>query len=463
MREDANAGKPKALVKRFERECGLYRRTARNYAVGAAKLAEYLESERMAVSEIDCETLFELRSRLEPEHTGNTLQSYLRGIRAFVFWLADEGIVERDAAEDIRRRFRCHNEKVGLGCGAIEPELIERYLLTFDVAGGTVKSYRTDLRCFSRYLEHRGTTLEDADEAVLAEFAMWLKRNRTDSVARKVMSEVRALYRWLEKEGLHGNVAKGVIIGKKEQGYVREPLTPETARLILETAESGGETPQKGLRDRLVMELVLVCAMRPGELSVLDVGHVSFVGKVSAVAVPAGKRRLESIVYVPEGTTRLMRRYISERNASAGDPLIASVPSRSHPEGRRLTSGTIGQIISKTFSKAGVEGNACSWNLTRTSIEIAVSLGANEEELRRFGRFRSPVPLGNLAHSARGNGLALQDGIEDILSCLEPRSAVKVTSAREIRALLDGLDDEAMVVIKIGDEGGLSIEPVSRP
>lgn len=454
--------RPADLVRRFERECGLYRRTARNYAVGAARLAEHLESEGLDAADVDCEMLFRLKERLEPEHTKSTLDSYLVGVRAFVYWLADMGIVGRATADEVRRRFKCRTEKIESGPGVIEPELLERYLATFDVDGSTVKSYGTDLRCFSRYLESRRTSLDDANEVTLAEFAVWLKRNRSDSVARKVMSEVRAFYRWLEKEGLHANVAKDAIIGKKEQGYRREPLTPETARLVLEAAEAGGEGPQKGLRDRLVMELSLVCAMKPGELSVLDVGHVSFVGRVAAIAVPAGKRRLESVVYVPEGTTRLMRRYISERNACADDPLIASVPSRSHSEGRRLTSGTIGQIISKAFSKAGVEGNACSWNLTRTSIEIAVSLGANEDELRRFGRFRSAVPMGNIAHAAKGKGLALQDRIEDILSCLEPTSAVKVTTVGEILASLAGLDDDTMVAVRISGEAGLTIEPVDH-
>ncbi|HIW75204.1 MULTISPECIES: tyrosine-type recombinase/integrase [Gordonibacter] len=460
MEESAREATPRSLVERFRRECGLPKRTAKNYSAGAAGFAAYLEETGRGIADISYDVLEEYRRQVGYRYTKATLDAYMVGCRAFAEWLALGGMIAISTVVDIRRRAKCFKRKIDLGPGAIEPELVERFSLTYDtLTEGSKGSVRTDVNYLSRYLAKRKTTLDAADAVVLDEFVDWLLDTHSEHVARKAVSNVKRFYRWLESEGIHENVAKNMRIVPRKRGLSRKPLTVESAQLALQAAESHG-SPEQALRNRAIVELMLVCALKPGELQVLDVNHVCTVGECATIFVPAGIRRLESVVYVPKGTTQLLRRYIKQRGAAAEDPLFASVSSRSHIQGKRLTSGTIGKIAGEAFERAGIKGAACSESVIRTSIEIAVSLGASEDELRRFGRFRSKMPLYNLAHEGRREENMPQDCIEKILSNQTPRSLAKVATAGEIRAMLNGFGDSELVAVTLEEDGGMRIDEI---
>ena len=186
-------------------------------------------------------------------------------------------------------------------------------------------------------------------------------------------------------------------------------------------------------------------------------------GDTAVIVVPANASRLSSAVYVPKGTTALIRHYFQVRGARPGEPLVTTVGPRSRGPERRFGKDCVGARLQRILEKAGVEGTALSRSMIRTSVEIAVSLGATREELMRFGRFRTSCPLQGFAHEARGDGIALQDAIEDVLRHADHRSAVKVATAGEVAAAVAGLAPDALVAVSIGSDGTLRIEPVTAP
>lgn len=267
---------PVALARRFRRECGLTPKAAEGYQSGAVALARHLEARGLGVADVDGRLLGVFLAGLADGHTPATARDYAAGAKAFLLWLAGEGLVARPALAAAFRRVGWQSARAEYGDGAIEPELIDRYLLSMpEVSPRAKQGYASSVRYFSRFLGAAGATLDGADAATMAEFSVWLKGRYAPSVAKQSMTNVRAFMRWMEREGLHGGIEEAPW--RRGRGEPRLPLTPETARLVISAAERGA-TQEIGLRDRVIVELILACALRTGEIRDLNVEDVSFVG-----------------------------------------------------------------------------------------------------------------------------------------------------------------------------------------
>lgn len=449
------------LVLRFGSSCGLGETTARNYLIAVRRFVRYLEGAGLGVGDISPEVVSEyMHGDLAAGRAECTVRSYMCATRAFVYWLADEGLVDREVADGVRAvHYVMRRHEVDPG--AIDPELVARFGDSCaGVASHTRKGYESKVRVYSRYLEGRRLSLGDAREADVAAFVAAVADERSAGSAFAVLTTVRRFYRWLESEGIADDVAKGIPAPKKETRRLSKPLTPETARLVLEAAERQ-QNRERGLRDRVIVELMLVCALKPGELHDLDVGSVMFMGDHAVVSVPEGPNRHRSLAYVPRGTAGLLRKYVGIRGAAPADPLFATVGGRAEVGGRRLARSSIGSLVSKLFEEVGVEGRAASRGIIRTSLEIAVSLGASEGELTRLGRFRTKLPCESLESSMR-DGAMVEDGIERVLASAQPGSRVRVASAGAIRKMLEGVSDDDLVAVDFSEGRRLEITPLER-
>lgn len=449
------------LVLRFKSSYGLSETTARHHFIAARRFAGYLERAGLGVGDITPEVIAEyMHSDLSARLAESTARAYMVATRSFVYWLAEEGLVDREVTDGVRAiHYRTHKREVAPG--AIDPELVRRFGLSCEgVNDRTRMDYESKVRSYSRYLESRRLDLESAGEGDVAAFAAKISEDYSVDSAFAVLTTVKRLYRWLEAEGIADDVARGVPAIKKKAKRLTEPLTPETARLVLEAAERQGNR-ERGLRDRAIVELMLVCALKPGELHDLDVGDVMTMGDHAVISVPSGPNRHASLAYVPKGTASLIGSYIGMRGAAGGEPLFATVGGRENAERRRLARSSIGSLVAKLFEKVGVEGRAASRGILRTSVEIAVSLGASEGELTRLGRFRTKVPCSNLESSMRDKAM-LEDGIERVVERARPGSNVRITSVRSIRRAIEELGNEDLVAVEFPEGGGLEIRPVTR-
>lgn len=449
------------LVLRFRSSYGLSDTTARHHFIAARRFAGYLEGLGLGVEGITPEVVDEyMRTVLSARLAESTVRAYMVATRAFVYWLAEEGLVGREVADGVRAiHYRTRERRVAPG--AIDPELVGRFGLSCEgVDDRTRMDYESKVRSYSRYLESRRLDLESAGEGDVAAFAAKIAEDYSVDSAFVVLTTVKRFYRWLEAEGIADDVAKGVPAIKKKAKRLTEPLTPETARLVLEAAERHGNR-ERGLRDRAIVELMLVCALKPGELHDLDVGDVMLMGDHAVISVPAGPNRHASLAYVPKGTTGLIRSYIGLRGAAGDEPLFATVGGRANVERGRLARSSIGSLVAKLFEEVGVEGRAASRGIIRTSVEIAVSLGASEKELARLGRFRTKVPCSSLESSMRDKAM-LEDGIERVVEGARPGSNVRIASVRSIRRAIEGLGDGDLVAVEFPEGGGLEVRPVNR-
>ena len=211
-----------------------------------------------------------------------------------------------------------------------------RYLETErNVSAHTVSAYRSDLGQFAAFLAGLGVGAPEAvDHLTVRRYLAQLHRGLTKSSIGRKLSALRALFRYLLREGrLEKNPAELVGTPKKEK---RLPfhLNIDQVTALVGTPAASGELP---LRDRAVLETLYSCGIRVSELTGMDVGDLDLDGGLARVLGKGGKQRI-----VPVGgcAREALLAYLRERGTpQAAAPLILNA------RGGRLTRRSVGRIV----------------------------------------------------------------------------------------------------------------------
>lgn len=205
-----------------------------------------------------------------------------------------------------------------------------------NVSPHTVAAYKSDLEQFCSFLAGGGEAprAEEVDHLTIRRYLAQLhKRCSKSSIGRK-LSAIRALYRFLMREGRVGkNPAELVTTPKKEKKLPFHLNIDQVSALV--TAPQG-ESPLP-LRDRAVLETLYSCGIRVSELTGMNVGDIDLAAGLARVMGKGGKERL-----VPVGSCArsALAAYLSERgNPGASEPLILNA------RGGRLTRRSVARIV----------------------------------------------------------------------------------------------------------------------
>ncbi|MDX6470075.1 MAG: integrase/recombinase XerC [Gaiellaceae bacterium] len=216
-----------------------------------------------------------------------------------------------------------------------------RFLDSPALSEGTRRAYSFDVGEFCRWLDARGTALEDVDVRVFVEYASYLGAARAGRRPRKLapatisrkLAAVRAFLR-------HSLGAARVPDARVAPRRVRRlPAATRGADLDkgLLALEGDGPVP---LRNRALVELVYSAGLRSAEAVGLDLGDVDF--EQELVHVRRGKGGKERVVPLGEEAAHWVTRYLHEARpalaAGANDALFLSV------RGRRLDTSTLRRL-----------------------------------------------------------------------------------------------------------------------
>lgn len=216
-----------------------------------------------------------------------------------------------------------------------------RFLDSPALSEGTRRAYRVDVGEFCRWLDARGTALEDVDVRAFVEYASQLGAARPGrrpsrlapaTISRK-LAAVRAFLR-------HALGAARVPDARVSPKRVRRlPETTRGADLEKELLALEGEGPIP-LRNRALVELVYSAGLRSAEAVGLDLADVDF--EQELVHVRHGKGGKERVVPLGEEAAHWVSRYLHDARpalaAGANDALFISV------RGRRLDTSTLRRL-----------------------------------------------------------------------------------------------------------------------
>ena len=216
-----------------------------------------------------------------------------------------------------------------------------RFLDSPALAEGTRRAYRVDVEEFCRWLEKRGTDLDDVDVRVLVEYMGMLGAARAGrkpsklapaTIARK-LAAVRAFLR----HSLGPSRVPDARLAPRRGRRLPDAPRQQDLERELTALEGDGSLP---LRNRALVELVYSAGLRSAEAIGLDLGDVDF--EQELVHIRRGKGGKERVVPLGEEAAHWVARYLSEARPAlangANDALFISA------RGKRLDTSTLRRL-----------------------------------------------------------------------------------------------------------------------
>jgi integrase/recombinase XerC len=214
----------------------------------------------------------------------------------------------------------------------------------------TVKAYLTDLAQYAEHLAEAGVALVPSSPGVVRGFlARVAGECGPTSLARK-LSAVRALYRFLIREGIAQSNPARALATPKRRAPLPEVLTEDEVTALVESPALEGPL---GLRDRAFLELLYASGLRVSELTGLDIGDADLAQGLVRVL---GKGRKERIVPMGQPARTAIARWLDEgwpalaaqAGAKAGKALFLNW------RGTRLSSRSVARRIDRWSLEAGL-------------------------------------------------------------------------------------------------------------
>ncbi|OOY40877.1 tyrosine recombinase XerC [Solemya velum gill symbiont] len=159
---------------------------------------------------------------------------------------------------------------------AIARELVERFhdYLAYErrLSPRTLSAYQGDIERFREWLRQADVSHpKEITQHHVRAYAAWRHRNGTTAKSlQRVLSSLRALFRFLIREGVTGiNSAEGVRAPKIARRLPKSLDADQVNQLL-----TIRETDPLALRDRAMLELLYACGLRLAELVSLDVNDI---------------------------------------------------------------------------------------------------------------------------------------------------------------------------------------------
>ncbi len=230
----------------------------------------------------------------------------------------------------------------------------------------TLRSYRTDLAEFRRFLAaRRGKPIEHVDARLLRQYLAWLYNRglARSSIARK-LAVIRSCLSFLTRRGRLGkNPAREVgapRLPKKLVAFL--PVDEAQALLDRPAAESVGRK-----RDQAILELLYATGARVAELCGLNQADLERIQGTVRVQGKGGKERI-----IPVGDTALaaLDSYLALRRQGDG-PLFRN------RFGGRLTPRSVHRIVKASARAAGLARRVSPHTLRHTFATHMLDAGAD--------------------------------------------------------------------------------------
>ena len=207
----------------------------------------------------------------------------------------------------------------------------------------TLRSYRSDLTEFTRFLAEEGIggLAETDSRAVRAYLARLHQRRLSKATVARKLAAVRSCFRFMARRGvLEGNPARQVRsprLGRRLPSF----LPKDEATQLLDAAPAPGAA---GARDRALVELLYASGLRVAEGCGLDLDDLDEARRTVRVL---GKGDKERVVPVGETALEALAAHLALRGRQRG-PLFQNARSG------RLTTRSAHRIVKRMARRAGL-------------------------------------------------------------------------------------------------------------
>ena len=262
---------------------------------------------------------------------------------------------------------------------------VDGYITSLDVKARTKETYRKSLKSFVSWIqEERVTQPLRAD--ILAYRDALVERDMKPLAVNGYLTAVRLLFAYLEAEGQYPNIARGIKGLKRPRGFMKEALTGDQARRLLDTIAENGI---RAKRDYAIINLMIRTGLREIEIIRANVGDIgSETGELVLRVQGKGRDMKDDFVLLVPDTYGPIADYLAARgNPEPGGPLFVSHGNKN--KGGRLSTRAIRHMIGERLAQAGLKSEkVTAHSLRHTAATLALLGGANILDVKDMLRHR---------------------------------------------------------------------------
>ena len=240
----------------------------------------------------------------------------------------------------------------------------------------TVKSYREDLTqalSFSRErLKKNHVDPADWTTRLLRAFLAWLHEQEyaKSTIARR-LAAVRSFGKYLCRQGVLKTNPAQSLRGPRQDKKLPHFLTVADVRKLLATPP---DTDWAGRRDRAILETLYSAGIRVSELVGLDVLDVELNDGVITVR---GKGKKERLALLGPETVQCVSKWLDDRKDLLERTHKDTTAVFLNNHGGRLTTRSVGRMLSKHLRKAGLDPRTSPHTLRHSFATHMLDAGAD--------------------------------------------------------------------------------------
>ena len=250
-------------------------------------------------------------------------------------------------------------------------ELKDHLKLERAMSANTIAAYTSDVRKYFELLRRDGTAPADASREDISRFIEeQVAAGVTKRSQARILSSIKALYRFLDAEGRLGDNPCDSLAAPKINPYLPTVLSVEEVLAILESVDL---SQPEGHRNRCILEVLYSCGLRVSELVNLKISDLFLDEQFIRVFGKGSKQRL---VPIGEPAIKAIRLYREIRDAgpvqkSAEDILFLN------RRGGKLTREMIFHIVKTQTALAGIRKNVSPHTFRHSFATHLVENGAD--------------------------------------------------------------------------------------
>ncbi|MBQ3455485.1 MAG: tyrosine-type recombinase/integrase [Synergistaceae bacterium] len=265
----------------------------------------------------------------------------------------------------------------------ITQTVIQSFIDFLDVNPLTVKSYKSGIKYFIRYIDEKGIKFPKRNDII--SFKKYLNENgKSPATVAAYLSALRRFFAWTNSENIYPDISTGIKAPKQDKGHKRDYLSGEMISEVLETAN---RNTLEGKRNFAIMAVMSTCGLRCCEIVRADVADIRNIGGLTCLFVLGkGRNSKREFVKLTAPVIEAINDYLIARGPVKGNtPLFASCSRRNR--GGRLTTRTISAICKNSMIQAGYDSHRLTaHSLRHSAVTLALQAGLSLSETQAFAR-----------------------------------------------------------------------------
>lgn len=251
--------------------------------------------------------------------------------------------------------------------------LLREFLNDQDVEKTTKRNYHNVLQAWFTWMVLNGISSDEVRKPHLIKYKNEMySKDKSPLYINTCLSILRKFYRFMDDSGYYPDIAAGIRGFKRYTGFRKKPLTLEQVDQLLNSIKKNTKI---GMRDYLVIKLMLTSGLRAVEISRLNVGDF-IEGSTPGVRVLGKGRKEKTFVRIPRELAAELKVFLGKRMEEILRPVFLVWEKRLHED--RYSAKYIGIMVKARMKDAGLNDKLLTaHSLRHTTAVMMINQGAS--------------------------------------------------------------------------------------